>query len=171
MNGLFFYEVHSPSFFTVKGVPIMKWIMVANSNDCRIYEYDKNIKKLTLIDEINHPENKLKVHDFVTDHSGHYKSGGANRGSYEPEVNLRDTAIDNFAREMATRLNVGRTKNAYDDLTLLMPPVMEGLLTKHLNKHIVSSIHNIIQKNLMHLSEHELKKYLCKVLSSGKTVH
>ncbi|MDP3704788.1 MAG: host attachment protein [Legionellaceae bacterium] len=149
----------------------MKWIMVANSNDCRIYEYDKNVKQLTLIDEIYHPENKLKVHDFVTDHSGHYKSGGSSRGSYEPEMNLKDVAIDSFAREMAMRLDVGRTKHAYDDLTLLMPPAMEGLLTKHLNKHIMSSIHRIIQKNLMHLSEYELKKYLCKALINGGVMH
>jgi len=149
----------------------MKWIMVANSNDCRIYEYDHDVKDLTLVDEINHPENRLREHNLRPDRPGQYKSREANRGSYAPEIGALDIAIDDFAREMAERLDTGRNQHAYDDLTLLMPAAMEGLLLKHLNKNVAGSVHHIIQKNLMHLSEHELKKYLCKALKHGKSIH
>lgn len=149
----------------------MKWIMVANSNDCRIYQYDRHMKHFSLVDEINHPENKLKTYDLISDGPGHYKSGANNRGSFAPETDYLDCAIDRFAREMAIRLNKGRNQKAYDDLTLLMPPAMEGLLNKHLNKNIFSSIHHVIQKNLMHLSEHELKKYIWNFLKKDISVH
>ncbi|MDP3561669.1 MAG: host attachment protein [Legionellaceae bacterium] len=149
----------------------MKWIMVANSNDCRIYEYDKNIKKLTLINEISHPENKLKNRDLITDRPGHYSLNATTRGSYEPEMNTHDTAVNKFAKEMALYLNAGRNKHAYDQLILLMPPVMEGLLIKHLKKQIFSYIEQIVQKNLVNLSEHELKLYVAKLLRRGATIH
>ena len=44
----------------------MKWIMLANSNDCRIYEYDKHDKHLALLEEISHPEHRLKGSDYWT---------------------------------------------------------------------------------------------------------
>lgn len=149
----------------------MKWIMLANSNDCRIYEYDHNKKHLALIDEINHPENKLKTHDWVSDHPGHYQSCGSRRGSFEPEHSPVDIAIDDFAREIAVRLNKGRTDHAFDDITMLLPARMEGLVDKHLNKETKHCIKSVIQKNLMFLSEHELKQYLNKAFTKQRKTH
>lgn len=144
----------------------MKWIMFANSNDCRIYAYDQHKKHLTLIDEICHPENKLKVHDWVTDHPGHFQSCGTHHGSFEPENSPVDTAIDGLARDMAERLNKGRVDHAFDDLILIMAPRMEGLLNKHLNKETRDCVTKVIQKNLMFKNEHEVKDYLNKLFVS-----
>ncbi|HVT62380.1 MAG TPA: host attachment protein [Legionellaceae bacterium] len=149
----------------------MKWIMLANSNDCRIYEYDRRHKHLVLVQEISHPENKLKVHDWTTDHPGHYKSGYHNRGSFEPETSPVEVSIDEFAREMAECLEEGRTHHKYDDITLMMPSRMEGLLNKHLNKHTKALVDKIIQKNLLFLSEHELSQYLDKIFNKLRKAH
>ncbi len=145
----------------------MKWIMVANTNDCRIYEYDNQIQDITLIDEINHPENRLKNRAFTTERPGHYQVSSTCRGAFDPDETAHDFAVDHFARELAIRLNDGRIRHEYDDVTLLMPSEMEGLVNKHLNKNIKPSIRKVIQKNLMHLSEHELKLYLFKVFNKN----
>ena len=149
----------------------MKWIMVANSNDCRIYAYDKSIKKLKLIEEIKHPENRLREQDLVSDSYGLYQNRGMRRGSYEPELSHVELATDNFAREMAEKLNGGRIRHLYDELILLMPSTMGGMLFKHLNKNVVGFVHKMIQKNLIKLSDHELKKYLCKNLRFAPIAH
>lgn len=148
----------------------MKWIMLANSNDCRIYEYDRHDRHLALVDEISHPENRLKVHDLTTDHPGHYRSG-SNRGSFAPEVSPLDQSIDDFAREIAKRLDKGRNQHAYEDVTLLVPAKMEGLLFKHLNKHTRALIKLIVQKNVIFMSEHELSKYLEKLFVKARKFH
>ena len=148
----------------------MKWIMLANSNDCRIYEYDRQHKHLALVQEISHPENRLKIHDWTSDSPGHYQSAG-NRGSYVPEVSPVELSVDEFAREMAERLDHGRTHHEYDDVTLLMPSKMEGLLNKHLTKHTKSLVEKIVQKNLVFLSEHELAQYLEKLFSKSRKTH
>ena len=94
----------------------MKWIMLANSNDCRIYEYDKNDKHLALVEEISHPENRLKGTDYWTsDAPGHYRSQGTHHGSYT-EPNPREQSIDDFANEIARRLEKGRNQHAFEDV-------------------------------------------------------
>ena len=150
---------------------MMKWIMLANSNDCKIYEYEPYNMHFALIDEISHPENKLKTHDLVTDHPGHYQSSGHRRGSFEPENDPLDIAIDDFAREIARRLNKGRIEHAFEDITFLLPARMEGLVSQHLNKDTSHCIHNIIHKNLMFMSDHEVKKYIHKLFAIQGKAH
>lgn len=149
----------------------MKWIMVANSNDCRIYEYDLHNKHLALVDELSHPEHRLKVSDMTNDKPGHYKSCGTHHGSFEPEHSPLDWSIDDFAREMAERLDKGRNQHSFDDVTLVLPAKMQGLLGKHLNKHTKECVHLTVQKNLSYLSEHELHLYLNKLFSKPQQVH
>lgn len=149
----------------------MKWIMVANSNDCKIFKYDKNIHKISFVAEISHPENRLREKELVADTYGMYQNIGMRRGSYEPETTHVELAMDNFAREMASRLDAARIKKLYDDLILLMPSAMGGKLFKHLNKHVLSKVRKVIQKNLVNLSEYELKEYLSEHLKYVGMLH
>ena len=149
----------------------MKWIMLANSNDCRIYGYDRHIEDLSLVEEIKHPENKFKNHDLDCDRPGHYKTSTGGRGAYVPEKTSHDAAVEHFVRQMASRLNAGRTHHEYESLVLLVPPMIEGMLLKHLKKQIGESICQIIQKNMMHLNEHELKQYLGRVVRRSSILH
>ena len=149
----------------------MKWVMLANSNDCRIYEYDRQDKHLALVEEISHPENKLKGSDYwTTDAPGHYRSQGTHRGAFS-EVDPREQSIDEFANEIAKCLDKGRNQHAYDEVTLIVPARMEGLLFKHLNKHTKELVKLIVQKNVIFLSDHELSLYLDKLFSKSKKIH
>ncbi|OGV36004.1 MAG: hypothetical protein A3E88_08110 [Legionellales bacterium RIFCSPHIGHO2_12_FULL_35_11] len=149
----------------------MKWIMIANSNDCRIYQYDKSLKRLQLIDEINHPENRLKEQDLVSDKSGELQSRNTIGSSYQPEYSQIEIAANNFAREMAEKLNDGRIKHLYDGIILLMPSTIGGMLFKHLNKNVFGFIQKSIQKNIIKFSDLELKKYLFKNLKFVPSIH
>lgn len=137
----------------------MKRIIIANSNNCRIYDYKKP-DDLTLIKEINVPENKLKSSELGADRPGRYSTGGTARGAYSPESDIQDVHIDNFARELAVELDHARNKHEYDNLVVIMPSHMDGLLTQHLNPHVKGLITRTIQKNMVHLSEHEVLDYL-----------
>lgn len=149
----------------------MKWIIVANSSDCKIFEYQKNIHTLTLREEIKHPENRLREHDLIADSYGFYKKAGMHRSSYEPENPHTKQALDRFARELASKLNTGRIKHLFDNVILLMPSRMAGLLYKHLNKNVICMIKKMFKRNIINLSEHELKKYLCNNLQPAKIMH
>lgn len=138
----------------------MKWIVTANTNQCRIYNYHKTPEKLKLLKEIEHPENKLKTSELVSDQPGHYATAGTARGAFSQETDPDMVKRDEFARQLAHELEHEKNEQHYDELITIMPAEFEGMLFHHLNKQVKSRIKNNISKNLMHLSEHELLAYL-----------
>ncbi|HAT8564401.1 TPA: host attachment protein [Legionella pneumophila] len=138
----------------------MKWIMIANSNECRIYDYQKKLNQLTFIKEINHPENKLKSKDLGTDSPGHYNTSTSARGAFSQPTELNEINFENFARELAECLDEERMNHDFDELVVIMPAHMEGLFLRHLNKNVKILITKTLQKNMMHCSEPELLEYL-----------
>lgn len=139
----------------------MTWIITANSNLCRIYQYDKNPEKISLVKEVNHPENKLKKGELLTsERPGHYQTGTSARGAYEPRTDPKQVEVDNFSREIALELNQGRTANAYSKLVIITPPHMKGLLSAHLDKHVKTLVTKEIQKDVMHLAHNEFLDFL-----------
>ena len=101
---------------------------------------------------------------------GHYKSTGFHRGAFE-EVDPVEQSINEFARDIAKRLDKGRNQHAYEDVTLLVPAKMEGLILKHMNKHTKDLIKLIVQKNIVFMSDHELAQYIEKLFSKSKKIH
>ena len=136
-------------------------VVTANSNDCRIYHYDRHPAKLPLLSEISHPENKLNTGDLTADRAGHYQAGATSgRGAYSPRMDAKEIEVENFSREIANVLNKERNGNEYKKLILIAPSHMSGLLNQHLDKHVKELIVNQIQKDLQHLKAHELLEYL-----------
>lgn len=138
----------------------MKLVINTNSNTCRIYHYDKHPAQLTLLKEISHPENKLKSGAITSDRPGHYQAGESARGAYSPHMEAKETEIDNFSREIARELNQERVSHEYDELIIIAPPHMNGLLFKHINKHVKNLVINNIKNDLLHLSDNELLNFL-----------
>lgn len=137
----------------------MEWIVTANTNNCRIYEYHDNA--LNLLKEISRPENKLKDSEISSDKPGRYNSSNSSGGgTYAPHTEIEDIQDNDFAREIALELNEARNQNSYKKLVIIMPAQIEGLFSKHLNKNVKDLIKLTIQKNIMHLSEKELIGYL-----------
>ncbi|KTC65003.1 Protein required for attachment to host cells (plasmid) [Legionella adelaidensis] len=138
----------------------MKWIVAANTNCCHIYNYDSKPKKLNLIKEIYHPENKLKASQINSDKPGHFQTSAHVRGAYPLTTNPEQVYIDRFAKEVADDLNEARNDHSYDELIIVMPAQMEGRFLQHLNKNVKELITSFIQKNIMNLSDQELLEYV-----------
>lgn len=137
------------------------WVITIDSNNCRIYDYSKKPNHLTLVKEIQHPENKLRDIDLTSDKPGHYKSSGTGgQGTYSQPTDPKEIKIDNFAREIAKELDHGRNTNAYQQLIVIAGPQMKGLLCQHINKHVESLITHKIEKDILHLNTSELMDFL-----------
>jgi protein required for attachment to host cells len=137
-------------------------VVNANTNDCKIYQYEKHPAQLVLIKEISHPECKLKSGDLTADREGHYKANQSARGAYSPSTTAKEVEIINFSKEIAQDLNQRRNQNELENLILIATPHMYGLLLQHLNKHVISLVINHIQKDLLHMKDHELLDFLNK---------
>lgn len=141
----------------------MMWVVSTNTNDCHIYSYDKKLKSLKLVKDINHPENKLKASETLTsDRPGHYQAGGEARGAYSPHTDPKTVEINAFASEIAHALNKGRNENAYNDIMIITPPTMSGLISLHLDKHVKEKVLHTIHKDVHQLNERELIEFIEK---------
>jgi protein required for attachment to host cells len=150
---------------TTQGVPVMSsnhsvWVVATDSATCRIYQYSKKPSQLTLLKELNHPENKLRDIDLTSDKPGHYKSSNATHGAYSQPTDPKEVKIDDFSREIARELDQGRNNHAYHNLIIIAPPHMNGLLSQHINKHVKELVTHNIDKNVAQLPDHELLNFL-----------
>lgn len=141
---------------------IMKWIILANTNECRIYSYNKK-SDIRLYKEICHPENKLKNQNLETDKSGRYQARGFAHGAFQEENGRLEHNINNFSREMAQELENADNHNQYEAVTLIMPAHLYGLVQNHLSKKVQEKIKQVIQKNMMNLPDNELLRYLSTI--------
>lgn len=132
------------------------WVVVLNSNICRIFKYSKKHRQLELVKELNHPENKLRDIDLTSDKPGHYKSNSSAHGSYSQPTDPKEIKIDNFIREVASVLEHDRNIQAYDKLIIIAADHVNGLLHKHINKHVEKLISKNLEKDLIHQSDHDL---------------
>lgn len=138
----------------------MKLVINTNTNTCRIYHYNNQPTKLILLKEISQPENKLRSGELTSDRPGHYKAGQSARGAYSPHMEAKEIEIDNFSQEIARELNKERVNHHYDELIIIAPPHMIGLLLQHINKHVKDLIINTIKKDLLNLTDNELLDFL-----------
>jgi len=136
-------------------------VINTNSNTCKIYHYKKSPAELTLLKELTHPESRLKSENLTADKPGKYRSDTAGSGgAFTQRTDPKEIEIENFSREIAKEIDLGRVRNDFEKLILIAPPHMTGLLFQHLNKHAKDLIVNHIQKDLQHLKDHELLDFL-----------
>lgn len=138
----------------------LTWVINTDSNTCRIYTYNKKTHQLALIKEIQHPENKLRDIDLTADKPGHYRTDGSAHGAYSQPSDPKEIKIADFSREIAKELDHGRNTHAFSKLIMIAPPHMNGLLFQHINKHVKELVTHNIEKDMLHLADHELLNFL-----------
>jgi len=140
------------------------WLVVADSSACKIYAYHNKPKKITLVKEIQHPENSLKDIDIAVDKHGSYRcnAGSGNFTASDPKQNH----IEAFSREIAHFLNLDRKKHHFEHLILISPPHMGGLINQHFNKHTKKLLDMNINKSLIKYDETKLLSLVDKYTSS-----
>lgn len=140
----------------------MKWVVLFNSNACRIFTFSEVKHELILLRELNHPENKEKNKDLVSDKPGHYDTRSHAGGSYSQHTDPKEVKIDQFVLEIDKYLDEERKNQKYDELVIIAPPKMMGHLSQHINKNVEKLITHRIQKDLVFFKEHELLDFLSK---------
>ena len=138
----------------------MTWVLLLNSNECRLFSFSKKHPQLDLLKEIHHPENKGKNEEIVSDRPGHYDADGTSGGSYAPHTNPKEVKVDQFIQEVCHLLDEGRTHQQFEQLIVIAPPKVHGHLSQHLNKNVEKLITQHIQKDLVFMKQHELLDFL-----------
>jgi len=139
----------------------MIWVLTSDGNHCRIYSYQRKPADLKLVNEIVHPELRLKASEYLTDdRSGHYQARDMARGTYSPHTDPKEIRLIEFAHEISEYLDQSRKKNLYEKIIMIASPHINGLISQHLNKNVEQLITHNIKKDYMHTTEADLLKFL-----------
>lgn len=138
----------------------MIWLVMANSNNCRIYSFHKIRKEILLIKELNHQQSKYPDRDLVVDRPGRYKLNSTMKGAYAYHTDPKENEIDKFSREIARELNLNRKLNQFQKLILISPPHMIGRIHQHLDDQVINTIINNINKDYQNRTDNEVIKFV-----------
>ncbi len=140
------------------------WVLIAHRGGARVFENKGPGKGLILLQDIPHPEGKLKSKDLGSDEPGRsFDSHGA-RHSFEQEVGLVAHVAEVFARQIAGILEDGRVGHRYGRLVLVAEARFLGILRAALSRETSALVTATVNKDLGHVEMQEVPKHLQDVL-------
>ncbi len=137
------------------------WIVAADSSRAKILESPNRVGPLTEVQDLQHPESRLKNRELNADEPGRsFDSAGQGRHAMEPEVEAREVEAGRFAKQLADFLKESSDQGCFDRLVLAAPPGFLGLLRDSLDKTVEDKISAEVIKNIAVESPEEIRKHL-----------
>lgn len=136
-----------------------KLILLANATTVKVFS-DKGNCHLELVKELEHPENRLKIHELLSDRPGHYKTRGDSHGSYSMRTCVKDTEKNRFAIKVTEMIEEELRLADCCNLTIVSEPRFYSFLKKHMTKPLEQSIDRLIKINPSGLDERNLKSFI-----------
>lgn len=125
------------------------WVVVASSTRCRIFTQRKHSGPLQQVEELDHPEGRLRGRDLASDRPGRsFDSAGHGRHAMGQPVDPTEQENIRFAKTVATRIDDARKKRRFDRLVLVADPRFLGHLRQGLSQATRHCLSAELHKNL-----------------------
>jgi len=109
------------------------WIVVATFDHARIFATSSDWQELVSVDELVHPEDRVKAAEVLTHPHG---TGPHARPAHPPPLPHIDPlagAREEFAHHLAQRVREGRLQGQFDRFVLIAPAPVLALVDAHLD--------------------------------------
>lgn len=137
------------------------WVLVAESSRARLFETDGGADELHELDDFVHPASRQHDRDLNTDLPGRsFDRAGQGRHAMEEPTSPKAYEAEDFARELARRLEEGRTANRFGRLGLIASPAFLGTLRRHLSAETEKLVAFSLDKNLAHMEAAEIRSHI-----------
>lgn len=134
-------------------------VVVAESSRARIYSAPGAHGLLSEIEDLAHPEGRLRVRDLTTDAPGRaLDRGGGGRHSMDPSLDAKQHEAAVFARRIAELIEHARLHHDVGEIILVAPPRFLGLLRQSLGESARCLVVREIGKNLVRHDARQLAK-------------
>jgi protein required for attachment to host cells len=142
-------------------MPNTTWILVAHRSGARIFENKGPNKGLSLLQDIPHPEGRLKNRDIGADKPGRsFDSHGQARHALGTEQEPTAHLAEQFAKQLGATLEDGRNHQRYTKLVLVAEPRFLGNLRAALSAPTAALVTASLGKDLGSVELHDLPKHL-----------
>ena len=146
--------------------PVITWVVVADGARAKVYLNDGPGRGLAEIPGAELAGAHAATRDINADRPGRtFDSAGVGRHAKEPPTDAHREAKRKFARLVASLLQDGLNRAAYDRLVLVAPPQALGDLRRELGKGVQAKVSGELGKDLTHLPGHELPEHLATLLA------
>lgn len=122
-------------------------VLVANASEACLYSTQRIGGDLECVDTFAHPASREKGMDLTSDRPGHNKSKGLGHGALVESQAPKTTESEQFARELAASLDVGRIANRYERLVLVAPAHFMGQIKKHCHHLVLDRVVLTLEKD------------------------
>ena len=136
------------------------WILIAHRGGARIFENRGPGKGLNLLEEIPHPEGRLKSKDLGTDEPGRSSGRDGARQTFEQEQEPSAHVTEVFAKRLAGILEEGRIGRRFGGVVLVAEARFLGILRSALSSETSALVTATVNKDLGHVESHEVPKHL-----------
>jgi protein required for attachment to host cells len=125
------------------------WVVVASSTRCRIFSQDKHSSPLVEIEDLVHPEGRLRPSQLESDRPGRaFDSSGHGRHAMGQPASRATHECARFAKSVASRLESARHRHRFDRLVVVAEPRFLGHLRQGLSEATRSCVTAQVKKNL-----------------------
>ncbi len=142
------------------------WIVVCNHTNARIFEqtHKRRLRRpgpgISRVDTLLHPQGRLHTGDLVSDRQGRVFGREFRRHGLTSTVSPTEHDAEQFAIEIAKRLDHARTQGDFGRLMVVASPEMLGLLREHMTGATYKTVVASLDKNLAGMDDRELGPYL-----------
>ncbi len=136
------------------------WILVADTENARIVEKIGTRGGLLEIHNLTHSHGATHEHGSVQPGRG-LESSRTTRHASGPQTDGHEQQKDYFAKEIVTLLNEAHLNKKFDELYMLAPLKMLGLIRHHIintNHHIGPKVSKEFTKDVVSFNLDELEK-------------
>jgi protein required for attachment to host cells len=136
------------------------WILVAHRGGARLFESKQTGKDLSLLEDIAHPQGRLKSKDLGTDKPGRSVDSHGTRHALAQEQEPAAHVAEQFSKQLAGLLDDGRTQRRYGKLVLVAEPHFLGILRAALSDETTALVTAVVNKDLGHVESRDIAKHL-----------
>lgn len=137
------------------------WVVVANSSRARIFKAEKRGGPLGEVEDLVHPESRLREQELVSDLPGRsFDSGGEGRHAMEQKVSPKQQESIRFAKEICEHINAAYNDGKYGKLYVVAAPAFLGAIRNCLNGALRGNVAGEIAKDLTEHSMQDIRKHL-----------
>ena len=136
------------------------WILVAHRGGARLFESPGPGKGLQLVEDIPHPEGRLKSGEINSDKPGRAFDTFGRRHGMSQEHEAADQVSLMFAKHLCDKLEKARAENRFGKLVLVAESRLLGELRGALDKHTAALVSATLDKDLAGVESRDMSKQL-----------
>lgn len=140
------------------------WILIAHRGGARLFENTGPGKGMKRVEDIPHPEGRLKNREINADKAGRAFDTFSRRHGMSQDQEATDQVATVFAKLLGDKLDKARSQNRFQRLVMVADPRFLGELRATLDKNTAALVNATLDKDLGGVEDRDLPKFLTDVV-------